>query len=111
MADVNLLVEVHCSQPQWVLQGHNQQYATPIYRIYVNNDLLTERTWIWSADRTYIKEDIWVQLGKGISYSLKLEPVLKNQSQAKFLLKNFTSTNSGYSQERISNTEITFKLQ
>lgn len=111
MSAVNLTVEVHCQQPQWVFRGHNKQYATPIYRIYVNADLLTERTWIWTADSTFIKEDIWVQLGKGIKYSLKLEPVLKNQSQAKFLLKNFTSTNSNYSQERISNNEITFKLQ
>jgi hypothetical protein len=107
----NLFVEVHCTQPQWVFQERNQQYSTPIYRIYVNDDLLTERTWIWTPDNTFIKEDMWVQLGKQVTYSLKLVPVLKNPAQAKFMLMNFGSTNTGYTQTRINNNEISFKLQ
>lgn len=111
MPEVNLTVEVHCQQPQWVFQDHNKKYATPIYRIYVNGDLLTERTWIWAADQTYIKEDMWVNLVRNVDYTILLDPMLLNPAQSKFTLMNFTSKNSTYTQQRISNNEISFKLQ
>ena len=34
----------------------------PAYRVYVNDDLLTERTWIWPAYEVYIKENLVVEL-------------------------------------------------
>jgi hypothetical protein len=36
-----------------------------IYRLYVDRDLLTERTWIWPAYDTYINELIEVDLIPG----------------------------------------------
>jgi hypothetical protein len=36
-----------------------------IYRLYVDRDLLTERTWIWPAYDTYINEHIEVDLAPG----------------------------------------------
>jgi hypothetical protein len=36
-----------------------------VYRIYVDQDLLTERTWIWPAYETYINEYIEVNLNPG----------------------------------------------
>lgn len=44
------------------------------YRIYVDNDLITERTFIWDKNQTYIAEHIFVQLDKG-PHEIKIETV------------------------------------
>ena len=38
----------------------------PVYRIYVDGDLLTERTYIWKNTEQYVKENILVSLEPGI---------------------------------------------
>ena len=35
---------------------------TPAYRVYVDNDLLTERDFIWSSHSNFIRENILVNL-------------------------------------------------
>ena len=45
-------------------------YATrsegaPIYRIYVDGDLLTERNWAWPAYENYVREHIEVDVAPG----------------------------------------------
>lgn len=37
----------------------------PIYRVYVDDEMLTERTFIWSSTNQYIREHIEVYLDKG----------------------------------------------
>jgi len=37
----------------------------PAYRVYVDQDLLTERTWIWPRHEQYIQEHIEVNLDPG----------------------------------------------
>lgn len=37
----------------------------PIYRVYVDDELLTERTFIWSSKDQYIREHIEVNLEPG----------------------------------------------
>jgi hypothetical protein len=37
----------------------------PVYRLYINNELLTERTFIWPGNETYIKEHVLVDLEPG----------------------------------------------
>lgn len=37
----------------------------PTYRVYVDNELLTERDFIWEPKRHYIREHIEVYLGPG----------------------------------------------
>lgn len=44
------------------------------YRIYIDNDLLTERTYIWNNSEQFIKEHIIVNLEPGI-HKLRLESV------------------------------------
>jgi hypothetical protein len=55
MSTVSITVEVHCARSE----------NSPIYRIYVDEDLLTERNWIWRAYDTYVCEHIEVDLGPG----------------------------------------------
>lgn len=37
----------------------------PVYRVYVDDQLLTERTFIWETSRHYIREHIEVFLDEG----------------------------------------------
>ena len=57
-------IEVHCFRPTWVYEENNTQYTNPSYRIYINNDLVIERNWVWT-DTHVITENILVELPKG----------------------------------------------
>ena len=39
--------------------------GTPVYRVYVDNDLLTERSWIWPTYEIFIREQIEVDVEPG----------------------------------------------
>lgn len=58
----------------------------PRYRVYVDNDLLTERDFIWPAHEIYIKENIEVNLTAG-KHSVRVEQVGTN---GKIHTKNVT---------------------
>lgn len=57
-----LTVDVYCQKTH---------EGSLIYRLYVNDDLLTERTWRWPVYKTYINEIIEVELEPG-SHSVRL---------------------------------------
>ena len=46
----------------------------PVYRVYVNNDLLTERTFIWPGHEVFIRENIEVSLRKGV-HKVRIEHI------------------------------------
>jgi len=48
---------------------HGQPFR---YRAYVNNELFTERTWIW--DNCYLEESFQIQAGPGV-YPIRFETV------------------------------------
>lgn len=110
MEPINLLVEVHCYIPDWVTLDYNQKFRNSIYRIYLDNDLLTERSWIWDYSRIYILEDIWIYTERNKDYTLKLEPVLKNPAQAKFRLANF-HIKGQYNSSAVNDKQINFVLK
>ena len=56
MALTQISVDVYCQR---------NADSNPIYRVYVDNDLLTERTWAWPAYEIYIKENIEVDIEPG----------------------------------------------
>jgi len=58
----------------------------PRYRVYVNNDLLTERDFTWPAHEIYIKENIEVNLPAG-QHTVRVEQVGTN---GKIHAKNVT---------------------
>lgn len=41
-------------------------FDRPSYRLYIDNDLITERTWIWDHNHTKIEEHIFVSIEPGI---------------------------------------------
>jgi hypothetical protein len=51
----------------------------PIYRVYVNDELFTERTWIWQDD-SYLREEIQIEAEPGDS-SIRYELVPPNLAE------------------------------
>ena len=70
----NITVGVHFSGAEF----------EPRYRLYVDNYLLTERTWIWPTYKNYVEEHITVKIPEG-KHKLYIVPVPEN---AAFELKN-----------------------
>jgi len=93
MPQINVEVDVYCSQPDWVFEERLKadKYYESMYRLYANHDLLTERTWAWRNQP--LTENIWLE-GEGKVYSIKLIPILKNPAQAKFKLHNLIVKNA-----------------
>ena len=83
MSDVNLTVEVHCLQPRWI------EHEKAKYRIYVNDDLIIERTWIWDQD-TVIEENITVDVTPEITHTVRVECIKFNRGDlAQFGFRKF----------------------
>ena len=102
--ETKITVEIHATKPSWI------EYENNIYRLYINNDLLTERTWIWNLN-TFIEENIWVDVNQNETQVFKLEPILSTNSVAEFELKDFMINgvrlhNSNYNNK----VEVSFKL-
>ena len=60
--------------------------SPPVYRIYVDKDLLTERSFIWNPSETYIEELVTVFLEAG-PHSMRVEHV--GNDSADFVVENF----------------------
>ena len=67
MTDNTLEVDVHA---HW-----NDE--PPVYRIYVDEELFTERTFGWTSYQVFIREHIYCNLDDGL-HCLKLEHLGKN---------------------------------
>lgn len=46
--------------------------TAPVYRLYVNNEMLTERTFSWTSYQYYLKEHLYCNLDTGV-HTLLLE--------------------------------------
>jgi|FreactcultuFSWF8_1027224.scaffolds.fasta_scaffold02096_2 hypothetical protein len=99
----NINVDVHCLTPTWVNFENNR------YRIYVNDDLITERNWSWDLN-TYIHEDIWVDVATQTAHIIRLEPVLQEQSSAQFALRNLKVNNRELSDVDGYRIQLSFTL-
>lgn len=94
MSEVNLKFNIHLKISEYELRSntflkntHNNEdeakcVCPPRYQIYVDNDLITERSWVWKDSITCLQESIWVNLNGGVSIvKLSRLPSLKyNQS-------------------------------
>lgn len=58
--------DVHCN--------HGDEMYLPGYRVYLDQDLLTERTFVWSSSDEYVEELATVKLSSGRHY-LKIDRV------------------------------------
>jgi hypothetical protein len=104
MSQVNLKVQVHCLKPSWVNFEKNR------YRLYVNEYMLTERSWIWDV-KTFIDENIWVELQSDIEHKITLVPLLDpTTSFAQFVLKNLRINGNLYPVETEEQLELSFRI-
>lgn len=65
MAIHSLSVDVYCK---------SAYDPEPTYRVYVDQDLITERTWIWNRHETYIQEHLEADLEPG-THTIRVESV------------------------------------
>ena len=65
---INLTVNVHFEKPTVF------QYDA-IYRIYINEELLIERSWIWDS-QTFLKENICIDANSDTVYTIFLDSIL-----------------------------------
>jgi hypothetical protein len=65
---VRVLADIHCS---W-------EGLDPIYRVYVNDELFTERTWRWT--NAYLEEMLQIEAEPG-TYDLRFELVPPHLAQ------------------------------
>jgi hypothetical protein len=59
------------------------------YRVYVNDELFTERSWIWSGKEYYLEEIITIEAPPGL-YEIKYE--LLEPTHSKLGIKNMQVT-------------------
>ena len=104
MNEINIKVQVHCPTcASWI------SYENNIYRLYVNDDLLTERTWIWGCD-TVIDEEVIVRLELG-NHTIRLDPIYKQRSIVKFGLRNLRINNWNFNNKNDELLELPFLLE
>jgi hypothetical protein len=99
MAAVNLTVEVHCLD---LIDQNN-------YRLYVNNDLLTERTWIWDLN-TLINENIWLDIPNNSTNIVRIEIITQTTSISQFALRNLQVFDVPFTSTQINDLTISFTL-
>jgi len=77
-------VQVHCDvYCKW--DGNDTRY-----RLYVNDELFTERSWIWHDKEYYLEEMITIEAPPGL-YEIKYE--LVNPTHSQLGIKNMRVTN------------------
>ena len=67
---VRVLADIHCD---W-------EGLPPIYRVFVNDELFTERTWIWEDDAVYLEEMLQIEAEPG-KYRIRYELVPPNLAE------------------------------
>ena len=110
MREVNLTFEIHCQRPHWGLVNPISKFTDSRYRIYINDDLITERSWVWSND-TFLHENIWIYGKNNTNYLLKIEPIVHIPEQAEFSVNNFKVTNLEADSTKLNDLQVNFTLR
>jgi hypothetical protein len=105
----HIIVEVHCDRPAWAEMHWEEKYRDSRYRLYVDDDLITERTWIWN-NSTFLQENLWVNIDPLATHTLKLESVTHIPEQAKFSLESPLIDGGNLIVTSTNPTEISFKI-
>jgi hypothetical protein len=109
MLEVNLIFEVHCQRPPWGIINPISKFSDSRYRVYVDDDLITERSWIW--DNIFLKESVWIKSINRCNHILKIEPVVCIPEQAVFTLDNFQVANVPATSTKINDLQVNFTLR
>ena len=108
MGPTRLSVDVHCTQPNWALLQPKSFY--PNYRLYLNNELMAERTWAFGNDQ-FISEEIHAVLEPELTYIIAIHPMLKMPNQAKFIIDQFKTPDREHVILTSDDLSITFKVR
>ena len=109
MLEVNLIFEVNCQRPPWGIINPVSKFLDSRYRVYVNDDLITERSWIW--DNISLKESVWINTVEGLEHTLKIEPVVCIPEQAVFTVDNFQVANFQADSTKVNDLQVNFTLR
>ena len=110
MLEVNLIFEVHCRRPPWGIINSDAKFNDSRYRIYIDNNLITERSWVWD-NNIFLCENMWIHGENNKKYTVKLEPVVCIPEQAKFRINNLKILNSNADINMIDEQQVNFTLQ
>jgi hypothetical protein len=114
MNAVNILVDVHCYRPAWTLKptALAEMRIPAQYRVYIDNDLVTERTWLWS-NTTFIQENSWIIVEENSIHTVTIEPIYVNplfRAQGIFTINNLQVINQPFTSKQIDDLTISFTL-
>lgn len=76
MAIMTLTIDVYC----------NRSEGEPSYRVFVDDEMLTERSWVWPAYEVFVKEHIEVNVEPG-AHRLEIRECGGNDT---FIVKDMT---------------------
>ena len=110
MNEVNLIFEVHCQRPPWGISTPISKFTDSRYRIYVNDDIITERSWVWD-NNIFLKESVWIKSINRCDHILKIEPVVCIPEQAVFTIDNFEISNIPATSTKIDDLQVNFTLR
>jgi len=110
MDAIKFTCDVHCIRPNWAMHHWLDIYKLSAYRIYVNSDLITERTWLWD-NSVYLQENIVVNLKDTHENSVRLVPIVEVAEQAEFEIKNLKLDNKNIEILDQSKLSISFKIK
>lgn len=91
MVDVNVNFQVFCTRPGWAISNPNPKFTDTRYRIYVDDNLITERSWIW-GNNIALHEDLFVKIDLQTEHTLRLDPIIYSDNQAHFEMHYLRST-------------------
>jgi|688.fasta_scaffold1389467_1 hypothetical protein len=110
MSEVNLTFEIHCQRPPWAIKNRFSKFLDSRYRVYVNNDLITERNWNWD-NNIFLKENIWINTPINTQHTLKIEPIVYIPEQAVFTVNDFKIVNVQADITKINDLQVNFTLR
>jgi hypothetical protein len=110
MSEVNLTFEIHCQLPLWVIKKPFGKFSDSRYRIYINDNLITERSWLW-GNNIFLKENIWIDTPIDTQHILKIEPIVCIPEQAVFTVNDFKIVNVQADSTKINDLQVNFTLR
>lgn len=113
MPAVTLTLDVDCEKPKWAQTKEDRNlYEPPAYRLILNNELMTERSWPPPEvfPKFAIRETMFVDIAVRQENRIKFVPILENPAQAKFSISNLCLNQKPLEFKYINDYELVFKL-
>jgi hypothetical protein len=108
MAQVNLNVFVISN-----ILDINDRVRLSVYRLYINSELMSERTWIWGehSNSISLKENIWVDLDINSTHTINLEQIfIQNDPNITIGISQFDILTHQFEILNSDSNSITFRI-